>query len=145
MTETRLGRSKTSSKGDCTCISTSAAVSFSAQLAAPRASFPTSWRRLRCRSASSIEIRSMATPQGQSPSPCRTPRNAADVSFHFPELAYAVASVDHRRHIRSDIMAKGMDKRKRDEKKPKKEKPKTNASAPSTKDVVSKAVAKQNQ
>lgn len=41
-------------------------------------------------------------------------------------------------------MAKGMDKRKRDEKKPKKEKPKTNASAASTKDVVSKAVAKQN-
>ncbi len=30
-------------------------------------------------------------------------------------------------------MAKGMDKRKRDEKKPKKQKPKTNASAPSTK------------
>lgn len=44
-----------------------------------------------------------------------------------------------------DIMAKGMDKRKRDEKKPKKEKPKTNASAPSTKDVVSKAVAQQNR
>tara|TARA_R110001606_G_scaffold119705_12_gene251124 strand:+ start:481 stop:693 length:213 start_codon:yes stop_codon:yes gene_type:complete len=38
-------------------------------------------------------------------------------------------------------MAKGMDKRKRDEKKPKKQKPKTNASAPSTKDVVSAAVA----
>lgn len=35
-------------------------------------------------------------------------------------------------------MAKGMDKRKRDEKK---QKPKTNASAPSTKDVVSAAVA----
>jgi hypothetical protein len=39
-------------------------------------------------------------------------------------------------------MAKGMNKRKRDEKKPKKEKPKTNASAPSTKDVVSNAVAR---
>lgn len=38
-------------------------------------------------------------------------------------------------------MAKGMDKRKRDEKKPKRQKPKTNASAPSTKDVVSAAVA----
>lgn len=42
-------------------------------------------------------------------------------------------------------MAKGMNKRKRDEKKPKKEKPKTNASAPSTKDVVSNAVARQGK
>lgn len=39
-------------------------------------------------------------------------------------------------------MAKGMNKRKRDEKKPKKEKPKTNVSAPSTKDVVANAVAR---
>ncbi len=39
-------------------------------------------------------------------------------------------------------MAKGMNKRKRDEKKPKKEKQKVIAAAPSTKDVVSKAVTK---
>lgn len=39
-------------------------------------------------------------------------------------------------------MAKGMNKRKRDEKKPKKEKPKTTAAAPSTKDIVSNAVAR---
>lgn len=37
-------------------------------------------------------------------------------------------------------MAKGRDKRKRDEKKPKKEVPKTNASAPSTKNIVSDAM-----
>lgn len=42
------------------------------------------------------------------------------------------------------VMAKGMDKRKRDEKKPKKETPKVIAAAPSTKDAVSKAVAKKN-
>jgi len=41
-------------------------------------------------------------------------------------------------------MAKGMNKRKRDEKKPKKEKPKVNASAPSMKDPVATAVAKKN-
>ncbi len=39
-------------------------------------------------------------------------------------------------------MAKGMNKRKRDEKKPKKEKPKTSAAAPSTKDAVSNAIAR---
>lgn len=38
-------------------------------------------------------------------------------------------------------MANGMNKRKRDEKKPKKEKAKVIAAAPSTKDVVSLAVA----
>lgn len=37
-------------------------------------------------------------------------------------------------------MAKGRDKRKRDEKKPKKEVVKTNASAPSTKNIVSDAM-----
>ncbi|WP_277750071.1 hypothetical protein [Falsirhodobacter deserti] len=39
-------------------------------------------------------------------------------------------------------MAKGMNKRKRDEKKPKKEVPKVIAAAPSTKDAVSKAISK---
>ncbi|MDB6454712.1 hypothetical protein [Falsirhodobacter sp. 20TX0035] len=39
-------------------------------------------------------------------------------------------------------MAKGMNKRKRDEKKPKKEVPKVIAAAPSLKDAVSKVVAK---
>jgi len=38
-------------------------------------------------------------------------------------------------------MAKGMDKRKRDEKKPKAVKPKVIAAAPSTKDKVASAVA----
>ncbi|CAM3492507.1 hypothetical protein PANO111632_20070 [Paracoccus nototheniae] len=42
-------------------------------------------------------------------------------------------------------MAKGMNKQKRDVKKPKKEKPKVIAAAPSTKDVVSKAVAQKNK
>jgi hypothetical protein len=39
-------------------------------------------------------------------------------------------------------MAKGMDKRKRDEKKPKKEKPKVIAAAPSSKFPVASATAK---
>lgn len=39
-------------------------------------------------------------------------------------------------------MAKGMNKRGRDEKKPKKEKPKVIAAAPSTKDVVASTVSK---
>ncbi|WP_295046647.1 hypothetical protein [uncultured Paracoccus sp.] len=42
-------------------------------------------------------------------------------------------------------MAKGMDKRKRDVKKPKKEKPKVIAAAPSTKDVVAGTVARQSK
>lgn len=42
-------------------------------------------------------------------------------------------------------MAKGMNKRKRDVKKPKQEKPKTIAAAPSTKDAVAGAVAKMNR
>jgi hypothetical protein len=42
-------------------------------------------------------------------------------------------------------MAKGMNKRKRDEKKPKKEKPKVIAAAPSTKDAVSGLVAKKSR
>ena len=41
---------------------------------------------------------------------------------------------------RASIMAKGMNKRGRDEKKPKKETPKVIAAAPSTKAVVSAAV-----
>ncbi|SEO09401.1 hypothetical protein SAMN04489859_103421 [Paracoccus alcaliphilus] len=39
-------------------------------------------------------------------------------------------------------MAKGMNKRKRDEKKPKKEKPKVIAAAASTKDIVAGVIAK---
>lgn len=39
-------------------------------------------------------------------------------------------------------MAKGMNKRKRDEKKPKKEKPKVSAAAPSSKFPVTNAAAK---
>ena len=42
-------------------------------------------------------------------------------------------------------MAKGMNKRKRDEKKPKKEKPKVIAAAPSTKDPVSDMVARKGR
>ena len=42
-------------------------------------------------------------------------------------------------------MAKGMDKRKRDEKKPKKETPKVIAAAASTKDAVNGIVAKANR
>ena len=42
-------------------------------------------------------------------------------------------------------MAKGMNKRKRDEKKPKKEKPKVIAAAPSSKDVVAGIVAKKSR
>lgn len=46
---------------------------------------------------------------------------------------------------RSHKMAKGMNKRKRDEKKPKKEKPKVIAAAPSSKDVVAGIVAKKSR
>ncbi|WP_256439751.1 MULTISPECIES: hypothetical protein [Paracoccus] len=42
-------------------------------------------------------------------------------------------------------MAKGMNKRKRDEKKPKKEKAKVIAAAPSTKDVVASVVARKGR
>lgn len=42
-------------------------------------------------------------------------------------------------------MAKGMNKRKRAEKKPKKEKPKVIAAAPSSKDVVAGIVAKKSR
>ncbi len=42
-------------------------------------------------------------------------------------------------------MAKGMNKRKRDEKKPKKVKPKVIAAAASTKDVVAGVVARNNR
>lgn len=42
-------------------------------------------------------------------------------------------------------MAKGMNKRKRDEKKSKKEKPKVIAAAPSTKDPVAGAVERRNR
>lgn len=42
-------------------------------------------------------------------------------------------------------MAKGMNKRKRDEKKPKKEKPKVIAAAPSTKDLVAGNTAKKQK
>jgi hypothetical protein len=42
-------------------------------------------------------------------------------------------------------MAKGMNKRKRDEKKPKKEKVKVIAAAPSTKDVVAAAIGRKNK
>lgn len=42
-------------------------------------------------------------------------------------------------------MAKGMDKRKRDVKKPKKEKPKVIAAAPSSKDAVAGMVARKSK
>lgn len=42
-------------------------------------------------------------------------------------------------------MAKGMDKRKRDVKKPKKEKPKVIAAAPSSKNVVPAAIARSSR
>ena len=50
-----------------------------------------------------------------------------------------------RRLMKEPVMAKGMDKRKRDEKKPKKEKPKVIAAAPSTKDAVAGMIAKKSK
>ena len=49
---------------------------------------------------------------------------------------------DRDRQERTSSMAKGMNKRGRDEKKPKKEAPKVTAAAPSLKNVVSTTVSK---
>ena len=63
-------------------------------------------------------------------------RQDADCRSSFLQLAYNGSSPNRASHSRIAIMAKGMSKRGKDQKKPKKEVPKTIAAAPSTKNDV---------